>query len=500
MKILTIIDTFGFFFRNYYALPQLTNSQGFPTGLLTGFANFIYAIKSEHDTDYLLFALDSKGKNFRHNIDPNYKANRPEAPEDLKKQLPVAIEWVKKMGFKCYEQEGFEADDIIASAVRFAKSHDIKVRIVTHDKDLYQLIDDGRVVIYDPMKKSEIDSEKCFEKFGVYPNKINEYLSLVGDTADNIPGVKGIGPKGAKKLLDEFDTVAGVYENLDKIANPRVKSMLEEGRENAFLSHKLVWLDNSLALDDKFEAFHFPGENPLERISDELEAYELKQMLAKVRRESSHVKTSEKPQHSFRPILLDDAKLLHNIIEGLEEEDIVAFDTETSSLDAYNAKIVGFSFCVNDHEAYYVPIHHHYLGVGDQISMSDAKKALELLFEHKIVGQNLKYDLAVIEHNFGIKTVNIYADTMLLAWLLNPETTVGLDSLAKRFFGYEMVKFKDVVQKGENFSTVALEQACMYASEDAWMTLKLYHKLQEMLEPHLLNLAKEVEFPFIKTL
>ncbi|MBP6497378.1 MAG: DNA polymerase I, partial [Campylobacteraceae bacterium] len=185
MKTLTIIDTFGFFFRNYYALPQLKNSKGFPTGLLTGFANFIYSIKNEHDTDYLLFALDSKGKNFRHDLDPNYKANRSEAPEDLKKQLPIAIEWVKKMGFKCYEEVGFEADDVIASAVKFAKTHDIKVRIVTHDKDLYQLIDDGRVVIYDPMKKSEINEQGCFEKFGVYPKRINEYLSLVGDVADN---------------------------------------------------------------------------------------------------------------------------------------------------------------------------------------------------------------------------------------------------------------------------------------------------------------------------
>ena len=210
MKTLTIIDTFGFFFRSYYALPNLRNLEGFPTGLLMGFANFIYGIKEEHATDYLLFALDSKGKNFRHALDPNYKANRIAAPEDLQKQLPIAISWISKMGFKCYEEEGFEADDVIASAVRFAKKHDIKVRIVTHDKDLYQLIDDGRVVIYDPMKKSEIDSEKCFEKFGVYPDKIGEYLSLVGDSADNIPGVKGIGPKGAKKLLDEFGSVEAI--------------------------------------------------------------------------------------------------------------------------------------------------------------------------------------------------------------------------------------------------------------------------------------------------
>ena len=140
------------------------------------------------------------------------------------------------MGFKCYREEGYEADDVIASAVRFAKNHDIKVRIVTHDKDLYQLIDDGKVVIYDPMKKIEIDREKCFEKFGVYPDKINEYLALVGDTADNVPGVKGIGPKGAKKLLDDFGDIETIYANLERLGNPRVQSMLEEGKESAFLS------------------------------------------------------------------------------------------------------------------------------------------------------------------------------------------------------------------------------------------------------------------------
>jgi len=500
VKTLTIIDTFGFFFRNYYALPQLRNSQGFPTGLLTGFANFIYAIKNEHDTDYLLFALDSKGKNFRHTIDPNYKANRPEAPEDLKAQLPVAISWIEKMGFKSYKEEGYEADDVIASAVRFAKIHDIKVRIVTHDKDLYQLIDDGRVVIYDPMKKMEIDTEKCFEKFGVYPNKINEYLSLVGDVADNIPGVKGIGPKGAKKLLDDFGSVEGVYENLERVSNPRVQTMLEEGRDNAFLSKQLVRLDDSLNIADKFDSFHFPCDNPLINIADELEKYELRHMLSRVRNEASHVKPKEVVNTGFKAILLDDTKMLFNIIEGIEEDAIVAFDTETNSLDAYNAKIVGFSFAINAEEAYYVPIGHHYLGVGDQISLADAKRALVMLLSHKVVGQNLKYDLAVIENNFGIKDVRIYADTMLLAWLLNPENNVGLDTLALRFFNHAMVKFKDVVAKGENFSTVPLEKACEYASEDAWMTLRLYHKLHEMLEPHLLDLAKEVEFPFIQTL
>jgi len=499
VKTLTIIDTFGFFFRSYYALPNLRNAQGFPTGLLTGFANFIYAIKDEHASDYLLFALDSKGKNFRHTLDPNYKANRSAAPEELQQQLPIAISWISKMGFKCYEEEGFEADDVIASAVRFAKEHGIKVRIVTHDKDLYQLIDDGKVVIYDPMKKLEIDSEKCFEKFGVYPSKIGEYLSLVGDTADNIPGVKGIGPKGAKKLLDDFETLEGIYENLQKVANPRVQEMLTLGRENAFLSKQLVRLDDSLTIADKFESFRIPSTNPLEHITDELGQYGLRQLLFKVSKETLHVSPPQKVER-FSAVLLDDAKMLMNLIEGIDEETLVALDTETTSLDVHHAKIVGFSFCFDGETAYYVPIGHHYLGVGAQITPTEAKRALEALLCFPIVGQNLKYDLAVIEHNFGLTCHTLYADTMVMAWLLNPESTVGLDALASRLFGYEMVKFKDVVQKGEDFSSVALERACEYAAEDAWMTWKLYHKLHEMLLPELLRLAKEVEFPFVQTL
>ena len=499
MKTLTIIDTFGFFFRSYYALPNLRNSQGFPTGLLTGFANFIYALKNEHDTDYLLFALDSKGKNFRHDLDPNYKANRSQAPEELQMQLPIAISWIRKMGFKSYEEEGFEADDVIASAVKFARSHDIKVRIVTHDKDLYQLIDDGKVVIYDPMKKLEIDSEKCFEKFGVYPDKIGEFLSLVGDVADNIPGVKGIGPKGAKKLLDEYKTLETIYENLASIANPRMKEMLECGRENAFLSKQLVRLEDSLSIADKFESFHLPSDNPLIPIYEELKTYEMRHILSKIKQETLHV-SPPKASSAFNAILIDDAKILHNIIDGFDEDAIVAFDTETNSLDTQVAKIVGFSFCVDGENSYYVPIAHHYLGVGEQISMQEAKKALKALFKYPIIGQNLKYDLAIIAHNFELECKSIYADTMVMAWLLDPESSVGLDSLASRLFGHAMVKFKDVVQKGEDFSSVSLERACEYASEDAWMTLRLYHKLHSLLSFELMEVAQRVEFPFVQTL
>lgn len=497
MKTLTIIDTFGFFFRNYFALPNLRNRDGFPTGLMTGFANFIYTIKTEFPTEYMLFALDAKGKTFRHEIDNNYKANRPEAPEDLKKQLPVVISWIEKMGFKSYSEEGYEADDIIASAVKFAKKHDIKVRIVTHDKDLYQLIQPN-VVIYDPLKKIEIDREKCYEKFGVYPENVQDYLALTGDSADNIPGVRGIGPKGAKKLLDEFDDVTHIYENLDKVLNPRTKKLLEEGSESAKLSLKLVKLYDTISIADKFESFYFPEGQPLENIADELEKYEMKAILSRLK--YTPKPKPQIPSNSFEPILLDTKEKLFAVVDALDTNSFVAFDTETTGLDVQKVKIVGFSFAVDEQKAYYIPLAHNYLGVGEQISLEDAKKAIEKIFTCKLIGQNLKYDLAIVFNNFGKIALNDFRDTMILAWLLDPERSVGLDNLAKRFFQYDMVKFNDVVAKGQNFSNVLLEDACKYASEDAWMTLRLYNKLREMLEPELLDLANDVEYPFIKTL
>ncbi len=497
MKVLTIIDTFGFFFRNYFALPNLRNSDGFPTGLLTGFANFIYSLKSELGSDYILFALDAKGKTFRHEIDPNYKATRPEAPQDLKKQLPVAISWIENMGFKCYFKEGYEADDVIASAVSFAKKNDIKVRIVSHDKDLYQLIDDDIVTLYDPIKKMDINEQRCLEKFGVYPNRVGDYLSIVGDSADNIPGVKGIGQKGAKTLLDEFDSLENIYDNIDKVRNPRAARLLLESKDNAFLSKRLVKLYGDLDISDKFESFYFPPNQPLAKIADELQKYGLKNILKKI--DIAPVKKIEK-RVDFSSILLDTKKKLFTVLDdNIKENTLLAFDTETDSLDAYNANIVGFSFAFNEQEAYYVPIAHSYLGVGAQISKDDAKIAIKKISTCRVVGQNLKFDLAVVENNFGLE-MNIYADTMILAWLLNPEKSIGLDTLALRFFNHSMVKFKDTVKKGETFISVDIESACKYASEDAWMTLKIYNKIIDFLEPNLLDLARSLEFPFIKTL
>ncbi|MDR2341590.1 MAG: DNA polymerase I, partial [Campylobacteraceae bacterium] len=493
MKTITIIDTFGFFFRSYYALPNLKNSKGEPTGLLMGLVNFIRSIEKDYPSDYILFALDSKGRTFRHDIDKNYKANRVEPPEDFKKQLPVAIKWIGKMGFAEYSKEGYEADDVIASMVKFAKNNDLKARIVTHDKDLYQLIDDGKVVIYEPSKKIEIDKKGCIDKFGLPPCKIRDYLALTGDTSDNIPGVKGIGAVGAKKLLDEFGDIENVYKNLDKIRNDRIKELLKEGRQRAFMSLKLTALDDSLDVYQKLENFKFPINEPLFAIKDELLENNMHSVLNRI-----SVKAN-KEVLSFEAVLLDTKEKLFKVIEKIPSNILLAFDTETDSLDSRNANIVGFSFCFEENRAYYVPIAHYYLGVGEQVSKNDAKEALSLLFTHKIIGQNIKFDMNIVSNNFNLD-MDIYADTMIMAWLLDSEYSVGMDSLAKRLLNYTTIKFSDVVQKKSTFANLDIKTACGYSAEDAWVTLKLFHKLKELLEPKLLEIARNVEFLFIEVL
>ena len=283
MKTLTIIDTFGFFFRLFYALKGFTTSTGKPSGMVAGFANFIYSLKNEFSSDYLIFALDSKGKTFRSEIDTSYKANRQAAPDELLEQIPVCIEMIKKMGFCAYSQEGYEADDIIASVVKFCEDKDIFVRIITQDKDLYQLIKDGKVSIYSPISKNDYNEAGCLEKYGVKPTQIKDFLALCGDTADNIPGVKGIGAKGAKTLLDEFGSLEDIYENLPLVRNERTKNLLIEGKDNAFLSKKLTSLYDELDISFLFTQANYDKAEPLLEVLDILQEYELNLLLKKLK-------------------------------------------------------------------------------------------------------------------------------------------------------------------------------------------------------------------------
>ena len=494
---LTIIDTFGFLFSNYYALPYLKAKNGTPTGMITGFMNFIANLGKDFKSDYILFSLDSKSKNLRNEIYPQYKANRTEAPEDLKAQLPIAIELIKEMGFKQIEKDGYESDDIIASITKLAKQKNIKVIVVTHDKDMYQLIDDDKVVIYDPRKKLFINEDEAFKKFGVHPKDFINFQALLGDSSDNIPGVKGVGVKTAAKLINQYHTLENLYEHIDDLKGA-VKKRLIEGKENAFLSRKLVTLHPDLFDDINLEEFKFPEVNPILKVADKLIDLDMQKIIDRIEKDGMFIKTT-KPKEKKLQIpskLVLNSKELFEIIDSIDDE-IVAFDTETTSLQK-DKKLVGFSFSFNN-KAYYVPINHFYLGVPKQISLEDGLKAINKLFDKKIIGHNLKFDLDLV-YKYGVKKITPYMDTMILAWSINPDQKVGLDFLSKKYLSHEMIKFKDTVKKRENFSSVDLESGAKYACEDAFITLKLYDELSEKIEFDLIEEIKNIELPFIDVL
>ncbi|MGP1485228.1 MAG: DNA polymerase I [Campylobacter sp.] len=494
-KILTVIDTFGFFFRLYYAMSGLKNREGKPSGMVSGFASFIMNLRQEFASDYIIFALDSKGKTLRHDILGEYKANRSEPPAALKEQLPVCIEMIEKMGLAAVSREGYEADDIIASVVKECKSRGIFVRIVTHDKDLYQLIEDGKVSIYSPQSKIEHDRASCVEKYGVPPECIRDFLAIAGDSADNIPGVKGIGAVGAKKLLNEFGSVEAIYENLPLVRNERIRDMLAEGRESAFLSKRLTSLFDDVTDVLDLKRAEFPEQNPLVKVADILREYDLNRLL-------KALQSTEQAEFKlgFNARLLLDETEIERILESVDSETIVAFDTETTDVDTQNARLVGFSFCFNDDEAYYVPVAHEYLGAPSQPSLKFAAWAIGQIYKGCVIGQNLKYDFKVVKRNLGLEPPANFKDTMILAWLMDPGASVGMDALAKRLYDYDTIKFEDVVKRGETFADVALENATKYASEDAWITLKFYKSFLNLLDQGLLALADMHEFPFILTL
>lgn len=527
MNTLSVIDTFGFFFRSFYALPPLKNKEGFPTGLLVGFCNLLQSLYKDPSCTYLAFALEGGGENKRRQIYDAYKRNRQPPPQELLMQLPIAIEWIEKMGFLNISIEGYEADDVIASINKVANAQNIVVRIISHDKDLYQLIDEN-TYIYDPIGKRDIREAECLYKYGVNPKNFIDYQSLVGDTSDNIVGIKGIGAKSAQKLITHFGSIESLYEReseLEEVVTPRIAHLLREGKDNAFLSKKLVTLYDDLLENIDLSKCLMPESNPMLKILDELKKYDLKNIISKV--QSPHERYAQKrsaqkgigslndmpdviessssaQSFSFKAHLLDNFTALEAVLDSIPSGAKIGFDCESDSLNMQEANLVGFSFCFDGENAYYVPVGHHYLGVGCQLTHTQAKIALKRIFTYPLIGHNLKFDLSLIFHTLELEHTGEIYDSMILGWLYDSIAPIGLDKQMLKWFNHTMISFDSVVAKDENFSQVNIAAATQYAAEDAIATFRLYHRLEEVFYKRewssILELANKLEYPFIKVL
>lgn len=524
MNTLSVIDTFGFFFRSFYALPPLKNKDGFPTGLLVGFCNLLQMLYKDPSCNYVIFALEGRGENKRREMFEGYKRNRQAPPQELVMQLPIAIEWIEKMGFLNLSVDGYEADDAIASVSKIARTQNLAVRIISHDKDLYQLIDEN-TYIFDPIGKRDIREAECFQKYGVYPKNFIDYQSLVGDASDNVMGVKGIGAKSAQKLIEHFGSLEEIYrrqDELESVTTARIAKLVREGKKQAFLSKKLVSLRDDLFTDIKLSQCLMPETNPMLKIFDDLKRYDLKNIISKIqspyerytqkqraKKSVGHVMDSvlsenESPRFSFKAHLLDNVQSVQKVIDSIPVGAKVGFDCESDSLEMQVANLVGFSFCFDGFNAYYVPVGHNYLGVGAQLSKAQAREMLAKLFAHPLIGHNLKFDLSLIYREFALEHSGEIYDSMILGWLQDSISPVGLDKQMVRWFDYSMISFDSVVAKGENFSQVNIPEATQYAAEDAAATFVLYYRLEKEFYARewgdILEVAQKLEYPFVKVL
>ena len=510
LKKLFIIDGYAILYRAHYALIRnpLITSYGFHTSALFGFTNQLIKIIKDENPDYLVCAFDSKEKTFRHKIYSDYKANRPEMPEELQKQIPHLWELLDGMNIPVLRKPGYEADDIIGTVTESVLDKKIQSYIVSGDKDFMQLIND-KIFLYTPGKRNSApdiyDKDGVIKKWGLPPEKIIDLLALMGDSSDNVPGVAGVGVKTAVKLLKEYDNIESVLDNASKISNKRVHNGLMNGRDKAFLSKELVTIIKDVDVDTNVENFLLKSfdQEALGKKFEELEFYALLKYLA-IDAPETFTKKEEK---NYQTIL--DLKALKEMVDKLKNAKYVSIDLETTSVNPMLAEIVGISVSYNKNSAFYVPILYpekkkNNFGVNDlEVVLSIMKEFLENKDIRKI-GQNIKYD-ALILYRHGVKVSNIFLDTMIAAHILNPAAkSYKLDALSIEFLNYNMVPIEDLIGKGKDQITmdlVPLDKISYYAAEDADIVFQLAEIFAPKLEENgQLNFFADIEMPLIDVL
>jgi DNA polymerase-1 len=506
-KPFILVDGSSYLFRAYHALPPLTNSQGEPTGAVVGVINMLRKLLEEYEPEHVAVVFDAPGGSFRNEMYDQYKANRPPMPDELRSQIDPLHEIIRAMGLPLLMVPGVEADDVIGTLATQATKHGLDTVISTGDKDLAQLVDD-HVTLINTMNDSRLDREGVKEKFGVPPERIVDYLSLIGDSVDNVPGVPKCGPKTAVKWLSEYDSLDGVMAHAEKIKG-KVGEYLRETLPQLPLSRELTTIRCDLELEQTPETLK-PAAPATERLRELYGWLESKRLLASLdgseEEEAAAAPTPVAAERNYEIIL--DWPAFDHWFKKLEQADLFAFDTETTSLDYMQAELVGVSFAVTPGEAAYVPVAHNYPGAPQQLDRDQVLKRLKPLLEnpkHPKLGQNLKYDMSVLAR-YGIELQGIAFDTMLESYVADSTATRhDMDSLAKKYLGLATIKYEEVAGKGAKqigFNQVGLEQAGPYAAEDADITLRLHHAIWPQLEskPSLARLFREMEMPLVPVL
>ncbi|ABX78582.1 DNA polymerase I [Coxiella burnetii] len=498
-KPLILIDGSSYLFRAYYALPPLTNRKGQPTGAMYGVINMLRKLMVEYQPDYVAVVFDPKGKTFRHDLYHTYKANRIEMPNELRSQIKPLFEIIRALGFPLIIKEGYEADDVIATLAKKAKEKGMPVLVSTGDKDLAQIVNE-HVTLVNTMTDRLLNSKGVLEKFGVPPEKIIDYLTLTGDTTDNIPGVPKVGPKTAVKWLSQYDSVENLIKHANEIKG-KVGENLRACIDDLPLMRRLVMVISDLPLEENPTDL-IQTEKNREKLIELFTEYEFKSWLAEL------LANQDKKVAAFQYATITDKKTFEKWMKKLADAKVFAFDTETTDFNAIQAKLVGVSFAVSPHEAAYVPLGHDYTGAPAQLDKEEVLRELKPLLEDPnktIICQNLKYDAEVLAKEGLTIRAKTY-DTLLASYVLNSSSTRhDLNTLALKYLGRIMVKFEDVAGKGVkqiSFNHVTLDKATAYAAEDADVTLQLHHKLMPLIEKekNLKKVFEQIEMPLVPIL
>jgi DNA polymerase-1 len=506
-KPLILVDGSSYLFRAYHALPPLTNSRGEPTGAIVGVVNMLRKLIDAYRPELMAVVFDAPGKTFRDDLYPDYKAHRPPMPDELRAQVEPLHAIVRAMGLPLLVVPDVEADDVIGTLATRAAAAGIPTLISTGDKDLAQLVDD-RITLINTMTDQVLDRAGVIDKLGVPPERVVDYLTLVGDSVDNVPGVPQCGPKTAVKWLAEYGSLEGVVEGAAAIKG-RAGEGLRASLDRLPLARELVTIRTDVPLEVGPRDLR-PGPADAAALREWYTKLEAKRLLAIVEQEAAEAEPADadpKPADRHYETVLDAAHL-GRWLERLEAAPLFAFDTETTGLDYMTAELVGVSFAVVPHEAAYVPVAHRYPGAPDQLDRDWVLAGLRPLLEDPTrpkVGQNLKYDMSILARH-GVDLAGIAFDTMLESYVLDATATRhDMDSLAAKYLGEQTIRFEDVAGKGAKqlgFDEVPIEQAAEYAAEDADVTLRLHQALWPQVEqaPRLAALFRDLEMPLVPVL